>query len=97
MLYDAQNNEMLKTVDKKPEDAEKEYGYKLGPAEVNASTFPNNYYLEDEKGNRTEITNNEALEFIAKARMGNHVGPVDTYDNYTQLFNILGIEPKAVW
>lgn len=75
-------------------DAIKEYGYKLGPAEVNASTLPNDYYIEDEKGKRTEITNNEALEFIANAKMGNHNGQIHTYDNYTQLFNILGIKPK---
>lgn len=78
-------------------DAIKEYGYKLGPAEVNASTLPYDYYLEDENGKRTEITNNEALEFLANARMGNHVGQVHTYDNYVNLFNIMGIKPKTFW
>ena len=45
-------------------------------------------------GKRTKITNNEALEFIANAKMGNHDGNIHTYDNYVQLFNILGIRPK---
>jgi hypothetical protein len=75
-------------------DAIKEYGHSIGPAEVNASTWPYEYYVEDEDGNRTTITNNEALEFIANARMGNHNGQVPTYDNYVNLFNILGIKPK---
>lgn len=75
-------------------DAIKEYGYKLGPAEVNTNTDPVEYYVEDEEGKRTKITNNEALEFIANAKMGNHVGGIHTYNNYVQLFNILGMKPK---
>lgn len=30
-------------------DAIREYGYKIGPAEVNTNTDPADYYLEDEK------------------------------------------------
>ena len=76
------------------QDAIKEYGYKIGPAEVDTNTKPVAYYVEDEQGKRTKITNNEALEFIANAKMGNHDGNIHTYDNYVQLFNILGIRPK---
>lgn len=96
IVPDSNNKET--TSQKTHKDAEKEYGYKLsrklGPAEVNASTLPYDYFLEDENGNRTKITSNEALEFIANAKMGNHDGQIPTYDNYVNLFNILGIKPK---
>lgn len=75
-------------------DAIREYGYKIGPAEVNTNTDLADYYLEDEKGNRTKITNNEALQYIANVKMGDPAGGINTYDNYTKLFTILGIRPK---
>ncbi len=75
-------------------DAIKEYGYKIGPAEVNSSTAPMEYYVEDENGKRTPITNNEALEYIANVKMNDPVGGINTYDNYTKLFTILGMRPK---
>jgi len=52
------------------------------------------YYVEDEKGKRTPITNNEALEYIANVKMNDPVGGINTYDNYTKLFTILGMRPK---
>ncbi len=75
-------------------DAIREYGHKIGPAEVNTNTAPVEYYVEDEKGRRTPITNNEALQFIANAKMDDPAGGINTYDNYTKLFTILGIRPK---
>lgn len=81
-------------------DIKKEYGYLLrwinGSGNEAGETFPTTYYLENvDTGERTEITNPEALDFIKKKTTNAFRSSLDIYDNYAELFFILDVPNKV--
>lgn len=74
-----------------------EYGYILrwtnGGSDEGGNTWAYRFYLEDvETKERTEITNKDALDYIAKKTTNAFRTNFGIYENYAGLFAILGIE-----
>ena len=72
-----------------------EYGYIL--RWINADEYyPGRYYLEDVNTNeQLEITDANALDFIAKTKLDGFRSNAFIYENYVKLFEILGIEKRV--
>lgn len=81
-------------------DVKKEYGYLLrwinGGGDEAGNTWDYTFYLENvNTREKTEITNQKALDYIKKKTTNAFRSSLDIYDNYVGLFEILGIERIA--
>lgn len=80
-------------------DIKNEYGYILrwinGGGDEDGTTYEYRFYLEDVNTHeRKEITDIQALEYIAKKTVNAFRSNAFIYENYVELFNILGIEKR---
>ena len=81
-------------------DVKNEYGYILrwcnGSGYEDGTTYKPRYYLENVETKKwVEITNHKkAIEFIEKKTLTVFRNHINLYDNYIQLFNILGIKER---
>ena len=81
-------------------DVKKEYGYLLrwinGGGDEAGNTWDYTFYLENvNTREKTEITNQKALDYIKKKTTNAFRSSLDIYDNYAELFFILDVPNKV--